>query len=185
MRKIIKYVLILFVILLIILVIGRILIDKEIKEVQKLTKEVYTDSRVLSKSLDYRELKTQCPKLDKLLINSPENFINLARNRHFEKDGHVYRIRTFIEDTENGSYTKLVLYKEDQDGFPRIQKIPAGKEVNPTEEYISSFLKGAKVIHLEEDHRVLLNDGREITYSSVNGKIVKLNSEQDDCIIKK
>lgn len=161
------------------------MINKDLTKVEVLTKKVFTSDKTLSRSLDFKELVKHCPTIKELLVDSPENLINLARNRHFEKDGEIFRVRTFIEDADNGSYTKLVLYKEDEDGFPRIQKLPKGSEVDPTEKYILSFIKGGNVIHVEEDYRAILSDGTELTYSSINGKIVKINSQRDECSVQK
>jgi len=44
-------------------------------------------------------------------------------NIHFRKDGVVFRIREFNDDGPNGDVRKLILYKEDEDGFAHIEKI--------------------------------------------------------------
>jgi hypothetical protein len=95
-----------------------------------------------------------------------------ASNTHFKKDGEVYRIRVFVEDGQNTSFKKLVFFKEDDDGFPRI--IKDKQKINPSEEEIKSYLEGAAVIHQEADVSIELKDGRSFNYSEVNGKVTKV-----------
>lgn len=95
-----------------------------------------------------------------------------AENTHFRKDGDVFRIRVFVEEGQNTSYKKLVLLKEDDDGFPRIVK---GSQINnPTQEQIQEILAEGEVIHREEDVSLELKDGRFFNYSKVNGKVTKV-----------
>ncbi|TNF01082.1 MAG: hypothetical protein EP326_05220 [Deltaproteobacteria bacterium] len=95
-----------------------------------------------------------------------------AENTHFKKNGEVYRIRVFVEDGQNTSFKKLVFFKEDEDGFPRI--ISTKGLINPTKEQIGELLKGGEVIHREADISIELKDGRAFNYSEVNGEIVKV-----------
>ena len=109
----------------------------------------------------------------------------LAINTHFQKDGEVFRLRIFIDDATNGSYKKLVFYKEDADGFPLMIKTPLEKSTNPTDSYIKSFLNGSEILHISKDLRLELKDGRSLTVTEENGEIIKLNSEQDNCLFEK
>lgn len=127
----------------------------------------------------------KCPLYEPFKSEDIQDKEITAENTHFVKGGEVFRIRVFLEDGDNGSFKKLVLYKEDKSGFPRIEKLPDDKRVNPSKEYIKSFLKNSKIIHHEMDIRYELKDDREISITQVNGKIVKLNSEQDDCFFEK
>jgi len=132
-----------------------------------------------------QEMRSHCPDIQLIEPKNINSRESLAHNIHYQKDGAVYRIRVFLEDGDNGSFQKLVHYKEDKDGFPRILPLPKGKEREPSPEYLKSFYDGAEILHDEQDYRLELKDGREISISEINGKIVKLNSEQDDCLFEK
>jgi hypothetical protein len=139
--------------------------------------------------------KTSFFYLEDLLIDCPdfksfkkEDVLDqeeLAKNTHFKKNGEVYRLRIFIDDATNGSYKKLVFYKEDQEGFPEIVNTSGNKAITPSNEYIQSFLEGGEVIYESQDMRLELKDQRVLTVTEENGEIVKLNSEQDNCLFEK
>lgn len=146
-----------------------------IKEpVTKVAKEPYVNS-------EFKRFVTKCPSLRKFEQSDIQENEELARNIHYRKSGEVFRLRIFIEDADNGSYRKLVHYKEDADGFPQILKLPEGKEIGPTDTYIQSFLSSSEIIHREKDYRLKLKDGRELRVSEQNGVITKLSSNSDDC----
>ncbi|MBK26696.1 MAG: hypothetical protein CME70_22035 [Halobacteriovorax sp.] len=155
----------------------------------KSTKPATKVSQVKSKNLHIakvnQEMQSNCPDIQLIDPKNISSRESLAHNIHYRKDGEVFRVRVFLEDGNNGSFQKLVHYKEDKDGFPHILPLPKGKEREPSAEYLKSFYAGAEILHDEKDYRLELKDGREISISEINGKIVKLNSEQDDCLIEK
>lgn len=96
----------------------------------------------------------------------------IAQNIHFRRNGETYRLRKFIEDGKEGSYEKLVFYKEDPDGFARIVAIPKEDEVNPTDETLKKYLRGGKIIYEEGDYQAQTNKG-EILFTLQQGKLTK------------
>lgn len=108
-----------------------------------------------------------------------------ATNLHIKKDGSTYRLRVFTEDAENGSYKKLMYYKEDSEGFPQVIEIPADKSTNPTEEYLESLIQGSEIIHEAADVRFSLKDGRTVSLTKENGEYTKFTSKKDNCYYEK
>lgn len=104
----------------------------------------------------------------------------LARNIHFKRDGEIFRLRTFLEDGGQQSYKKLVLFKEDNDGFPQYQKVPKEDQVNPSSLVINRYLLGSEIIYDEMDNEITLSRG-EIRYTLLNGKIVKILAPSFNC----
>jgi hypothetical protein len=109
----------------------------------------------------------------------------LATNIHLKKDGSTFRLRVFTEDAENGSYKKLMYYKEDSEGFPQVIEIPSDKSTNPTEEYLESLLQGSEIIYESADLRFALKDGRTVSLTKENDEYIKFTSEKDNCTYEK
>ncbi len=159
--------------------------DSATKSTSPVTENKASKNNLLLIAKVNKELQTNCPDIEPIKDVDIESKESLAHNLHYKKEGEVFRIRVFLEDGDNGSFQKLVHYKEDRDGFPQIQPLPKDKEREPSAEYLKSFYKDAQILHDEKDYRLELKDGREISISEINGKIVKLNSQQDDCLIEK
>ena len=129
-------------------------------------------SEVVSESGEVHPVSSFCNDVEPFSLRDVARREVFASNTHFKKDGEVYRIRVFVEDGQNTSFKKLVFFKEDDDGFPRI--IKDKQKINPSEEEIKSYLEGAEVIHQEADVSIELKDGRSFNYSEVNGKVTKV-----------
>jgi hypothetical protein len=67
-------------------------------------------------------------------------------NIHFRKGGVVFRIREFNDDGPNGDVRKLILYKEDEDGFAHIEKIWESGDFERTRQ---KLLANTEQIHKE------------------------------------
>ncbi len=89
----------------------------------------------------------------------------LWKNIHYETPSNIYRLRTFIDENDNGSYEKIVLYKEDSNGFPRILDI---KDQYKRDDFINKRLKSGSVIHVDSATRYTFSDGKEITIKLKN-----------------
>ncbi|MDA9189395.1 hypothetical protein N9O57_00265 [bacterium] len=107
----------------------------------------------------------------------------LAKNIHFEKNGDIYTLREFVEDSANGSYRKLVYLKQDGSGLADIIEIPSEHEVNPGQEIINMYLEDANIKIVETDKRLALKQNEQIVYSSANDKILKFrfNTPSSEC----
>ena len=77
--------------------------------------------------------------LDSILIDPKNNQVQkVFSNWHLQaNDGSIYRVRIFREDGSNRTFRKLVLYKEDQTGFPQIVKIPEEEQINALDHFTS------------------------------------------------
>ncbi|MFT6071126.1 MAG: hypothetical protein ACJAT2_002115 [Bacteriovoracaceae bacterium] len=150
--------------------------EPEVKQV------AYSERPVQRVKFDPNHLAEEaCPQLKPFEKEDIQEEEELATNIHFVKEGYVYRLRIFIEDSANGGYRKLTYYKEDQEGFPQQIQIPSEDSVNPSDEIIDRYMAGGKIVSESADRRIKLKDGRVMTYSEVDGRYIKLTSEQDKC----
>ncbi len=131
------------------------------------------------------KLKKACPELKTLEQNNFEKASKetLARNLHFKRGGEIFRLRLFLEDGKEGTFEKLILLKENAEGFPVIQKIAEQDQINPSKEVWEKYLKGGEIIYKEIDQRLSIG-GREVTFTHVNGKLVKAVSSAGDCFFE-
>jgi len=102
----------------------------------------------------------------------------LWTNTHIQlPSGVVQRIRVFNEDGENGSFKKLVLFQEDEDGFPVKLKLEESISTNPSSELVESYRAKGKVIYDEVATSIVLNDGHEIFEKTIDGKVIEKYKE--------
>jgi hypothetical protein len=107
-----------------------------------------------------------------LIKNKQESREDLWSNFHIElPNGTVQRVRIFNADGENASYRKLVLFEENEDGFPVKIKLANSESINPTPETISKYKNRGKIIYKEEAISFKLRDKREIFEQKVDDKI--------------
>ena len=127
-----------------------------------------------------------CPQLANE-INDNEKDENVqavelfGHNLHFKKNGEIYRIRIFTEDSTEGSYQKLVYYKEDSEGFPEIIPIQEAESINPSKKQINSYLDSAQVIYESQDLNIQLTSGKAFSVTLENGTITRVNSNTVNC----
>ena len=58
-------------------------------------------------------------------------------------------VRVFNDDGPKGTYRRLILYKEDEQGFPRKQEIPKDHEFTPNKEIIESYISEGELVYNE------------------------------------
>ncbi len=143
-----------------------------------------------SKREKFAQLKNDalsfCPQLANE-INANEKDQNVqaveqfGHNLHFKKNGEIYRIRIFTEDSTEGSYQKLVYYKEDSDGFPQIIPIQEEESINPSKKQINSYLDSAQIIYESQDLNIQLSSGKSFSVTLENGTITRVNSSTAHC----
>jgi len=127
-----------------------------------------------------------CPQLANE-INEDEKDENIqaveefGHNLHFKKNGEIYRIRIFTEDSAEGSYQKLVYFKEDSDGFPEIIPIQEEESINPSQKQINSYLDSAQIIYESQDLNIQLTSGKAFSVTLENGTITRVNSNTVNC----
>lgn len=146
---------------------------------------ISSDSMPLNKTL--KKIKALCPKSEDKFRSAPETPISkvqLARNLHFKKNGEIFRLRTFLKDTQESTFTKLVFYKEDSAGFAVIQKIPEQDQINPSKETQMKYLGNGEVIYDEKDIRLSFKKF-EINYSVINDEVVKIVAPKLNCYFDK
>lgn len=95
------------------------------------------------------------------------------QNIHFEtKDGDLMRLRIFIDDGANGDRKKLVLYKEDEDGFPNPVKIDDKDVWDPSVETMRKYIGDNKVLFDELAESMVFENG-DVFIKKVGGKVVE------------
>ena len=164
-------------------------IDKEIvqetsqetskEEVESTPVVLPTATKENDSKKDINLIRTSIPFCPEVEHAAPQNTKvktkeTFARNYHFKKEGKVHRIRTFIEDSEEGSYQKTLYFVEDKDGFPEITEFPKGKTVD-------NILENADVIYESQDISYSLSNKEELSLSIVNGEVVKVNAPTFEC----
>ena len=146
--------------------------------------------RGVQDSSSNQQLQTRSPSLSP---SSRQNFIfpinkkmigkkrQLWSNVHFiGDDGQIYRLRHLVDDGQNGEFRKLILYVEDQDGFPLVHPLPTNiSSINPTPEQIEQLLAGHRIIHQEVADNYQ-NGDLDLFVETINGKITRfeLNSKK-------
>jgi len=99
----------------------------------------------------------------------------LAQNIFFSKEGEEFVLRTFLKDSQGGSYQQLVLLKlEGDEGLGHKQEIPEEHERNPSHEVIKSYLEGGEVSRIDSDQRLLLETGEELLVSFEGEEVSKI-----------
>jgi hypothetical protein len=151
------------------------------------TKESLNQNNSLPKDDVLRKIQTLCinlKKAEQLKSSDIDDTMQLAKNLHFKKNGHIFRLRIFLEDSEESSYEKLVFYKEDDEGFPRYEKNPKSHERNPSPELIKSYLADSEIIYDEQDIRLTVGE-HQIDYTTINSEVVKIASSSLKCFYDK
>jgi hypothetical protein len=107
----------------------------------------------------------------------------LAKNIHFRKNGQVFRVRIFLEDGEQGTYEKLVYYKEDKDGFPRIVPLDDELAIRPTKKTIDTLLEGGEIIYDETETRFEYENDKSFHVTTKDNRIIRIfdENEQTEC----
>ncbi|EQC49920.1 hypothetical protein M899_3009 [Bacteriovorax sp. BSW11_IV] len=95
------------------------------------------------------------------------------QNIHFEaKDGSLMRLRVFMDDGPNGERKKLVLFKEDADGFPNPVIIDEKDIWEPSMETIGKYIADNKVLFDELAEAMVFENG-DVFLKKVGGKIME------------
>lgn len=89
-------------------------------------------------------------------------------------DNTVIRIRRFSDDGPNGTVEKLVVFKEDDTGFPEIVDIPEQHKLNPTQEIIDQYLDLGESIFTDEG---FTGDSgqKNIFLELINGQVTRVD----------
>lgn len=95
------------------------------------------------------------------------------QNIHFEgKDGSLMRLRVFMDDGPNGERKKLVLYKEDGDGFPNPVKIDEKDVWEPNIETMAKYIGDNKVLFDELAESMVFENG-DVFIKKIGGKVME------------
>jgi hypothetical protein len=96
-------------------------------------------------------------------------------NLHLKNDQEeVYRVRTFMDDGPNGTIQRLVIYKEDEAGFPHILPIPEDERINPSPEIIARYMSLGEIIHREEAIGLEFNE-TDYFFEIHNDELIRLD----------
>ena len=145
-------------------------------EIHNSKKNVVNKGKSIEQSIVTKHFTAKCSEKDLSSKDLKELFLSLKqchncqkeqlwKNIHYETPFNIYRLRTFIDENDNGSYEKIVLYKEDSNGFPQIMDI---KDQHKRDDFINKRLQSGSVIHVDSATRFTLSDGKEITIKLKN-----------------
>ncbi len=109
------------------------------------------------------------PKASKLL-QKLDTALPAWQNLHFKKEGEVFRLREFNDDGPNGDVRKLILYKEDSEGFADIQQIWTTGDFDSISK---NLLKNTELIHKEV--AISLTEGKHsVFFETINSQPKRL-----------
>lgn len=97
------------------------------------------------------------------------------RNVHLKtQDNSVMRVRRFSDDGPNGAVEKLVIFKEDDTGFPEIVEIPEAHRTNPTQEVVDQYLKLGTSIFTDEGFTGDVGQ-KNVFLEVINGQVTRID----------
>lgn len=132
----------------------------------------------------YNDLNEFCPEFTSVMGEKqlPIQSEQFAYNLHFKKEDGIYRIRIFLEDGDEGSFEKLVTYKEDRDGFAQILPLSHREERDTSQKHIQELVDDSEIIYESKDLALTFENGREYSLSLVNGKPTRLSGADILCV---
>lgn len=158
--------------------------------------ELSSDHQESSNSLDsFSELRKYClekyPQQAHLLptqeqINQWRKDLSLKRswlNVHLKtQDNTVIRVRRFLDEGPNGSFERLVVFKEDETGFPEIIDIPQEHQLSPSEEVIQQYLSLGERI-FEDEGLIGEIEGKNIFIELINNQVTRVDVSSGDQLL--
>ncbi|OIQ19721.1 MAG: hypothetical protein BM556_04360 [Bacteriovorax sp. MedPE-SWde] len=112
---------------------------------------------------------SEAPQVSRLLAKL-DTALPAWQNLHFKKEGEVFRLREFNDDGPNGDVRKLILYKEDSEGFADIQQIWTTGDFDSISK---NLLKNTELIHKEV--AISLTEGKHsVFFEAINSQPKRL-----------
>lgn len=141
-------------------------------------KEVRTQLENLNKfcTEEYPEYREVFPSVEKLeSVLQDEDLNKLWLNMHLkDENNQVWRLRRFLDDGPNGGVEQVVLYKEDETGFPKIvETSEKNKEVSAQELFEEKQSLG-ELIFTDEAYSIV-RDGVDYYFELTNGQVTRID----------
>lgn len=133
---------------------------------------------------EYPEYEKTFPDVQTLknaLLDS--NTRRLWNNTHLRNEaGEVYRVRRFIDDGQNAEFERLVLFKEDETGFPALMEIKEEHRKNPSKQIVEKYMKLGTPIFTDEAYGLDRN-GTNYFFEMTKGDITRIDVTSDKDMI--
>lgn len=98
------------------------------------------------------------------------------------QDNTVMRVRRFLDEGPNGSFERLVVFKEDETGFPEIIDIPQDHQLSPSEEVIQKYLSMGERI-FEDEGLIGEIEGKNIFIELMNKQVTRVDVSSGDQLL--
>lgn len=169
--------------------------NDEKTEISLTAEEKLNDGNSENPLRSFSELRNYCiekyPHLASLVPTQSQ--INLWREKRLLKrswlnvhlktqDASVMRVRRFLDDGPNGSFERLVVFKEDETGFPEIVDIPQEHQVAPKEEIVQKYLAMGEVI-FEDEGLIGDIDGKNVFIELMNNQVTRVDVSSGDQLL--
>lgn len=175
---------------------------QQVLDNSKLSTEVSADQNPKDKDQEssnslgtFNELRKYCllkyPEQAHLLptqeqINQWREDLSLKRswlNVHLKtQDNTVMRVRRFLDEGPNGSFERLVVFQEDETGFPEIIDIPQEHQLSPSEDVIQKYLSLGERI-FEDEGLIGEIEGKNIFIELMNNQVTRVDVSSGDQLL--
>jgi hypothetical protein len=139
-------------------------INEQLSNIKKFCEEEFPQYKESFPSVQTLRSALNDPALSKMWLN-----IHLKG-----ANNEVWRLRRFIDDGQNGGREKVVLYKEDETGFPRIIESSEDYKDQSPSELFKKFRNKGLPIFTDEAYSVL-KDGVDYFFELTNGQITRID----------
>lgn len=96
-----------------------------------------------------------------------------------DTNDRVWRVRRFTDDGPNGEVERVILYKEDETGFPKIVESSESQKDKSSSELLQNFLSKGQPIFTDEAYSTLYNKA-EYFFELTNGQITRIDISSSD-----
>lgn len=125
---------------------------------------------------EFPQYKDTFPSVKKLQsVLEDKNLEQTWLNLHLkDANKRVWRLRRFIDDGPNGGVERVVLYKEDETGFPRIVESSENQKEKSASQLFQEYLKKGDPIFTDEAYSNLY-EGADYFFELTNGQITRID----------
>lgn len=124
---------------------------------------------------EFPQFKDIFPSLERLKsVLLDEDLKQMWLNLHLkDKDKRIWRLRRFLDDGQNGEVERVILYKEDETGFPRIVESSENQKKDSPSKLFQQHLKKGEAVHTDEAYTNLYK-GSDYFFELTNGQITRI-----------
>lgn len=130
---------------------------------------------------EFPEYKEIFPSLETLKsVLTSRDLKKMWLNLHLKGENNkVWRLRRFMDDGDNGGREQVVLYEEDETGFPRIVETTEQGEAISPDEFYQKHLSIGEAVYTDEAYSGLF-DGADYFFELTNGQITRIDITSHD-----